>query len=372
MQSTPPVCILTSQYFGWGKIGGFGSMSRRLAEALAGAGVETSVIVPRRPGQPAHETVNGVSVHAFDPLDIVSARRLLKESPAGLFHSQDPTFLTLLAQITRRDARHVVTCRDPRDTADWLNEFRHATWGRRLRTPLNWLLEGSPLVRQAVRRADGVYTPAYFLQDKVRHMYNPRGEVGLLPNLIDIPERMPEKAEQPTFVSIGRLDRRKRPEIFLDLAKLFPECRFILVGKAESAERERELRAKYESLPNLDWVGYIDRFQERDRLDAILAGSWALINTASREGLPLTFLEAAGSGCAIVSFVNPDDFPARFGVHVADDDFAGALRALLSEPAVIHERGRQARAYVLETYEAGAALEHHLDAYRTLVDPIAG
>lgn len=366
MQSIPPVCILTSQYFGWGKIGGFGSMSRKLAEALADAGIETSVIVPRRPGQPAQEVVNGVTVHAFSPLDIRTAHGLIKRSPAGIFHSQDPTFLTLLAQIARRDAKHVVTCRDPRDTGDWLNEFRHATWGRRLRIPLNWLIEGSPLVRFAVRRAHGVYTPAYFLQDKVRRMYAPRAEVGMLPNLIDIPDAMPEKAGQPTFVSIGRLDKRKRPEIFLELARTFPDCHFILVGKAESDERERELRESYESLPNLRWEGYIDRFKEKERLDAILAESWALINTASREGLPLTFLEAAGAGCAIISFVNPDDFPARFGTHVADDDFAGALRALLDAPAHIHARGEAARAYVKETYEAGAARALHLEAYEAL------
>ena len=30
----PHVCILTSQYFNWGKYGGFGSMSRKLAEGL--------------------------------------------------------------------------------------------------------------------------------------------------------------------------------------------------------------------------------------------------------------------------------------------------------------------------------------------------
>lgn len=363
MASLPPVCILTSQYFGWGKIGGFGSMSRRLAEGLAASGIETSVIVPRRPDQPACEVVNGVTVHTFSPLDIATARRLIKQSPAGIFHSQDPTFLTLLAQVVRRDAKHVVTCRDPRDTADWLNEFRHATWGRRLRIPLNWLLEGSPLVRRAVHRADGVYTPAYFLQDKVRRMYAPRAEVGLLPNLIDIPDAMPEKAAQPTFAFIGRLDKRKRPEIFLELANAFPDCRFILVGKAESDERERELRAKYEALPNLDWVGYIDRFREKERLDAVLAESWALINTASREGLPLTFLEAAGAGCAIISFVNPDDFPARFGRHVADDDFAGALRAVLADPNALHGYGRTARAYVMETYEAAAALGLHMEAY---------
>ena len=41
------VCILSPQYFGYGKIGGFGSMSRMLAESLAARGVEVSAVVPK-------------------------------------------------------------------------------------------------------------------------------------------------------------------------------------------------------------------------------------------------------------------------------------------------------------------------------------
>ena len=357
------VCILTSQYFGWGKIGGFGSMSRRLAEALAADGLEVSVIVPRRPGQPAQETVNGVDVRTFSSFDFFGAIRLIKQVKAQIFHSQDPTLLTALAQWFRSDAKHIVTCRDPRDTRDWITEFRDATWGRRLKVPLNWLLEGSPIIRRAVRRADGVYTPAFYLQDKVRRMYQPKCEIGMLPNLIDVPESMPQKAEIPTFTFIGRLDKRKRPEMFLALARQFPDYRFVVVGKAESEERDKELRDTYASLPNVDWVGYVDKFKEKEKMERILSETWVLVNTASREGLPLTFLEAAGHGCAIISAVNPDDFATRFGVHVTDDDFASAIRQLMENREAVCEFARQARAYVQNTYELSAAHRIHLDAY---------
>ena len=231
------VCILTSQYFGWGKIGGFGSMSRALAEALAARGVKTSVIVPRRPGQQPRERLGGVDVLSFPPLDIRAAAYLLRETPADVFHSQDPQFLTALAQWVRPEAKHVVTCRDPRDTLDWLIEFRDATWGRRLRIPLNWFLETGPLVKWAVRRADAVFTPANFLREKARRIFRPKAEVGFMPNLIAVPEPAPEKPETPMLTFIGRLDRRKRPELFLDLAKACPQWNFAVVGKAESDRR---------------------------------------------------------------------------------------------------------------------------------------
>ena len=43
MTKQPHVCILTSQYFDWGIYGGFGSMSRKLAESLVGIGYRVSV-----------------------------------------------------------------------------------------------------------------------------------------------------------------------------------------------------------------------------------------------------------------------------------------------------------------------------------------
>lgn len=360
----PAVCILTSQYFGWGKIGGFGSMSRALAEALAGRGVATSVIVPRRPGQQARERLGNVDVLSFPPLDIPAAARLLREVQADVFHSQDPQFLTALAKWVRPDARHVVTCRDPRDSGDWCVEFRDATWGRRARIPLNWFLEVGPLVRWGVRRADAVFTPAHFLREKAARIFRPRVPVGFMPNLIEIPDPLPPKGEKPTLTFIGRLDRRKRPELFLELAMAFPDMSFIVVGKAESEQRDQQLREAYASLPNVDWQGYIDRFKEPVRMRDVLGRTWALVNTASREGLPLTFQEAAGYGCAIVSAVNPDEFASRFGVHVADGDFAGAVRALFQSPEAVLRKGAEARRYVLDTYEAGTATQTHINTYR--------
>ena len=362
------VCILASQYFGWGKIGGFGSMSRTLAEALAARGVRTSVIVPRRPGQQPHETLGGVDVSSFPPMDIRQASRLLRDVPADVFHSQDPQFLTALARWTRPDAAHVVTCRDPRAFRDWCIEFRDATWGRRVRIPLNWFLEVGPLVRWGVRRANAVFTPAYFLREKAARIFKPRVAVGFMPNLIEVPDSLPPKPQTPTLTFIGRLDRRKRPELFLDLAKKFPQWNFIVVGKAESEQRDQQLRKTYAGLPNLQWEGYIDKFKEPARMREVLAKTWLLVNTSSREGLPLTFLEAAAFGCGIVSEVNPDDFASRFGLHAADGDFAKAVTELLARPQAALDKGLDARRYVLETYEAGHAVQTHVDTYLQLLE----
>lgn len=356
----PRVCILASQYFAWGKYGGFGSMSRKLATSLAAAGVSVEVIVPRRGAQRPVETVDGVRVSSFDPLRLDEAWRLLRASNAEVFHSQDPTVVTWLAQRAQPHRAHLITCRDPRERSDWWVELRHASWRRRLLTPMNYLTESGLLVRRAVRRADGVYCPAHFLVEKVTRLYRPHAPVAYLPNLVDVPAAPPEKREPPTIAFVARWDRRKRPEIFLDLPRRFPGCRFVAVGVGEDREYDERLRRRHAGVANLEMPGFIDRFGDAG-LDALLARSWILVNTAAREGLPLSFLEAAAQGCAILSAVDPDGFASRFGVRVRDDGFAMALARLLAGDPIA--KGREAHRHVRESCETSHALRAHLEEY---------
>ena len=88
------------------------------------------------------------------------------------------------------------------------------------------------------------------------------------------------------------------------------------------------LRKRYGAIGNLELTGFLDRFAS-PRFAEILSKSWILVNTAAREGLPVTFLEAASYRCAIVSQVDPDGFASGFGYHAKAGDFETGLRTLL-------------------------------------------
>lgn len=357
----PRICILASQYFAWGKYGGFGSMARKLAESLAAAGFAVEVVVPRRPGQEASRRLGGVDVHSFRPSRPGEAYRLLRRSAADVFHSQDPSLLTWLAERAHPRRAHLVTCRDPRDLRDWWIEFLFASRRRRLWTPFNWLTESSLLVGRAVRAADAVYCPADFLLAKVQRLFRPAAAPRFLPNLIDVPATPPAKSMPPTCVWVARWDRRKRPEKFLELADRFPRLRFVAVGEGEDADYDRALRRRYAGRDNLEMPGFVDRFAGDGRLDATLARAWVHVNTAAREGLPLTFLEAAAQGCAILSAVDPDGFARRFGARAEDGDFGAALERLLADDPLA--KGRAAHAHVRSTCETSIALAAHVAEY---------
>jgi glycosyltransferase involved in cell wall biosynthesis len=361
----PAVCILASQYFGWGAFSGFGSMPRQLARSLAANGVPVTVITQRRGGQRPLELIDGVALHSYSALNFAEAGRLIRASPARIFHSQNPSLLTYLAQMLRPDSVHLVTCRDPHYRRDWAIEFRYATVRRRMLLAFNYLSEASFPVRLAVRSADGVFCTAEFLREKVRNIFSLRELPGILPNLITVPLSLPRKSEVPTFVFVARWDKRKRPWLFLNLVRQFPQYRFLAIGESsalgESGYSAR-LRRRYENIPNLEMPGIVNQFEDPGRFSKTLSAAWVLVNTAARESLPLTFLEAAAHGCALLSAFDPEQLVSRFGEQVRGDDFGSGLRALMEKSPI--DKGRAAYEYMRQRrHEHSRALAELIKLY---------
>jgi glycosyltransferase involved in cell wall biosynthesis len=89
---------------------------------------------------------------------------------------------------------------------------------------------------------------------------------------------------------VGRLDENKNPKIFIDLAKEFPECEFLMVGYGnEELIRDRP--------GNLKFFGKLPR-EETLRL---ISSSWVLVNTSESEGIPNVILEAMLCGTPVLS-----------------------------------------------------------------------
>lgn len=358
------ICLISVEIFAWGKYGGFGRATRTIGRELAQRGHEVFAVVPRREGQGPVEQLDGMTVLSFPPRQWLAPTKLLREANADIYHSCEPSFGTYLASRALPDRVHVVTCRDPRDWEDWKTEFALPSRSR-LRVVANYVYENGPLVRRGVQRADAVYTAAKCLIPKAAAMYKLQRPPVFLPTPIEIPAEV-QKSATPTVCFVGRLDRRKRPELFLGLAEQFPQVRFIAVGASNDRDWDQQLHQRYGSLPNLDMRGFVDQFRS-DELSRILGESWVIINTSAREGLPNSMLEAAAHRCAVLSSVDPDDFAVDFGYHVRDDDFAKGLRHLLENDRW-REFGLAAWRYVASTFATAPAIEGHIAAYRHLLE----
>lgn len=352
------VCLISTELFSRGSYAGFGRATRTIGAELARRGVDVSAVVPVRRGRtPETFELDGISVHEFAPHRFSETRDVYRQIDADVYHSEDPSLGTYIASRAMPGRAHLVTFRDPMTWRDWLIELKAAD----VRSPAWFLWPGyveNPFVRHAIRKADRRYTAAGFLVEKIRQKY--RLPADFLPTPVNIPDRV-EKALQPTVCFVGRLDRRKRPELFFRLALAFPDVRFIAVGSTVDGERDLHLRTEAASIPNLELTGTIDQF-ESGRLAEIYSESWVLVNCSLREGLPNTFLEAAASRCAILSTVDPDGFASQFGHHAADGDLATGLRHLL-ESDRWRAAGERGHAHVSEVFATGPAMALHLAAY---------
>ena len=359
------ICLTCIELFGFGTIGGFGRATRFIGRALAQRGHRVTVIVPRRaPHTPDSFTVDGMQVHQYPTSQPWRATTLFRACRPDVFHSQDTSLGTYLAMKAAPDRPHLITFRDPMNTQDWRVEWRYAgrQWG-------GWLLYGLfvefPTVRAAVRRAQGLYCAAGFLAAKAQAKYGLKEAPEFLPTPVSIPAVI-EKATRPTVCHIGRWQKRKRPELFFELARRFPEVRFIAVGAEYDHDRDADLRRRYSHLPNLEMTGVLDQFAD-DRLAEILRDSWILVNTAAREGLPITFVEAAAHGCAILSACDPDGFASRFGYHASALDFEAGLRVLLKDDRW-RALGQSARRHAMGVFGTERAIDRHIDVYRAAVE----
>jgi glycosyltransferase involved in cell wall biosynthesis len=218
-------------------------------------------------------------------------------------------------------------------------------------------------VQRAVRRASRVCCAAEFLREKAARKYRLDMLPGFLPTPVSVPPRV-DKAATPTVCYLARWDRRKRPELFLQLAGKFPRVRFVAFGTSRDRDYERRLRSQFGGVPNLEMPGYVDQFAS-GLVQGALSASWIVVNTSIREGLPNAFLEAAAHGCAILSSADPDQFASRFGAKVANDDFAAGLDQLLTGDRW-RDCGARGREYIRTTFELELAMNLHLRHYREL------
>jgi len=360
LRSPKKICLICVEIFAWGKYGGFGKATRIIGRELVKRGYEVYAVVPRREEQKEEEILDGIKVLSFVPSKLLSSGIIYERINADVYHSCEPSLGTWLAMKHVPSATHVVTARDPREWKDWVMEFSYPSKNR-IQVIQNYFYEYSFLVRRSVRNAEALFVPAHFLAEKAKRIYHYSSEIGFLPTPTEVPLQV-IKSEKPTVLYMGRIDPRKRLELMLELAKDFPEVNFKIAGKARVPDYETQLKNTYSRFSNIHFLGFIDQF-EGNAHSKLLSEAWILMNTAVREGLPNSFVEAAGHRCAILSHVNPDNFATEFGYHVTDANFHQGLQSLL-ENNLWRKMGEKGFQYVNSTYEVTAAMDAHEEMYK--------
>jgi glycosyltransferase involved in cell wall biosynthesis len=360
------VCLIATELKGFGAHGGFGVLTHDLARGLCARGVEVYIVMQRKEGQRPIDRLNGITIVSYPSSLYVGLRyfrrfaAIYEMIDADIYHSEEPSLGTALAQIAYPHRQHLVTFQDPRNYHDWTVELKHQKLTRL--TLIKFWIKYRLDTGRAARRASGKFCQARYIIPKTRKMYRLAEDPAFLPNPVRVVESPLPKAAEPTICYVGRWDERKRPELFLDLAAKFPEIKFVAAGAClNNAARDQELRRRCRELPNVEAPGWVNEEQRA----ALLSRSWAMVNTSTRECLPVTYLEAGVHRCAILSHGNADEFASKFGfwARTGDlEDFAAGLRFLIRGDEW-RSRGEQAHQYVKSVHEYDLVIAQHIDIY---------
>jgi glycosyltransferase involved in cell wall biosynthesis len=357
------------------RIGGFGWGAARAAAALRAAGDEPVFVCP---DVEALQHPAG----AFGDIPLVAkgrgalgfARELRRVRPDALLSiDYRPSYDTAFKALPRTPV--VVWVRDPRPPEDvarvaairipgrpadeepqGLGEIdcsAMASIVRRSRLMRRTVLFASPAPDALTPKAPGTYG------------YDP-GRLTLLPNPIDASREPGPKAPRPRVAFLARLDPYKRPWLFAELARAFPDVDFVMMGQSHFRGPGSWDPAGIP--PNVQLLGNLSGEEKLGELDA----AWVLVNTSVHEALAVSLQEALASRTPLLSCIDTEGIASRFGVyagHFPGDGLAAlpslreGLERLLGDASLREWLGDEGRAWVCSRHTP----ERFVAAFRSLV-----
>jgi glycosyltransferase involved in cell wall biosynthesis len=359
------------------RIGGFGWAAAQAAAALRAAGDEPVFVCPDVEAlNAAPPAIAGVPLVAKQGGSVAFARGLRRARLDVLLTiDYRPSYNSVLRLLPR--APMIVWVRDPRtpadvaavaavrvpgqaarpqgtDAIDCTGMRTVARWARRLRRPLAF---ASPAPDALTPKA-----PAAYGHDV--------GPLALLPNPVAVMRAPGPKAPRPRVVFLGRMDPVKRPWVFAELARSFPQAEFVMIG--EPHFRGAGAWAPVDLPANLRVTGNLVGEAKDREVDA----AWVIVNTSAHEALPASFTEALASRTPLLACVDTERVASRFGIYAGSfgGDGLGALPSLraglarlLADGELRARLGEAGRSWVCGRHTP----QHFVAAFRELAGGLA-
>jgi glycosyltransferase involved in cell wall biosynthesis len=338
------------------------------AHALAALGHEVLIVAAARGFDgPLPQEVDGVPARLFPVRRIVPGRSFSGLGSPGLWR-------WLRAHGREFDVAHVHAARD-------FVTMPAARILGRLGTPYVLQTHGmvTPDYRPHVRLFDAVVTRTVLTASRsVLHLTDlERDEltaVGAIPALMQLPNGVPEHeaappAVRPQVLYLARLAPRKRPELFVEVARRVgrPDVTWTMVGPDEGQGRlvtERIAAARAAGI-DITWTGAMPA----DQTLAAMQAATLYVLPSIDEPFPMSVLEAMSVGLPVVITETnglADAVTESGGGAVVDhslEHLTDAVADLLADPARAAAQGAAGRAYVRERLSMSAVARRLEELY---------
>jgi len=166
---------------------------------------------------------------------------------------------------------------------------------------------------------------------------------------------------------VGSIRHVKRPEIFIELARAFPDHKFVMVGGVYDSNYDyyESVKQQANTVPNLAFKGFIPYSE----INSVFDGAAVFVCTSEAEGFPNTFLQAWSRGIPVVSYFDtgyrPNGAPVEHLV-ASLEQAKETLSGLLSSNDKWSFEGERAKCHFQITH----SLEAVLGNYRTLFESL--
>ena len=182
----------------------------------------------------------------------------------------------------------------------------------------------------------------------------------IIPNLLTLPLSK-KQAEKSFILWVGNTLPKKRPELFIQLAKHFPEYRFkMIVAPTGAVPEDSAIKKKAKGVDNLDYIGYVP-FAE---ISEYFKAACLLVSTSEKEGFPNTFLQSWQYETPVVSLqVDPDKIIEKYQtgtISLKFDKLCADVKALMENKTMRIKMGKNAKAYVTGNHSPEVIVPQYL------------
>lgn len=214
-----------------------------------------------------------------------------------------------------------------------------------------------------IKFADLIISQNKFQKEKLSKKFGVKSYI--IRNAFNLPpKREVDKKESGTILWIGTIRFVKQPALFLQLAKSFPQEKFVMIGgKGEDSELYEQIKSSSKNIKNLDFVGFVPH----DKISEYYKKSCLLVNTSKTEGFPNVFLEAWINSIPVVSLnVDPDGIISRHKLGFCSKDFNQLkkdINHLIKNESLRGRMGKNAIDYVENNHNIVKAVDKYEELF---------
>ena len=157
--------------------------------------------------------------------------------------------------------------------------------------------------------------------------------------------------ERDIILWVSNFRQLKRPQWFIQLAKDFPQYKFVMVGAALDKQLFDECKSEAERLPNLDFMGG----QSFASVNEIFTRAKYFVCTSEIEGFPNTFLQSWFNSIPVITTFDPSSLVANknLGLVVNSyEELKNAITKIDKDEMLYKEMQNNINNYFIQSHSA--------------------